>query len=269
MFCVYVSECGPRLLLFATVSAPPFAFHVPLAKLGLCAVGLPATVASWFCQSPDVFVAFVVRSLRNSDGATGRPPGSIAVGSPVLSGGGSLAEPLPTFAGFVPASSAFLIVGDGMRVLAETENGWDRDKAREALVAYKAVQRQQENNLIVVNNIVWLELKALDRPQQAFESSAPLRAVQNNVGLPAEFLDTLGEVYLSVGRFDEAKKVLDEAVRTAGPTPSFYIHLALACHGLKQPEMVERYIGQVQGMKKTPREFNELRSAVNLILQTR
>jgi tetratricopeptide (TPR) repeat protein len=162
---------------------------------------------------------------------------------------------------------ALLIVGDAMRALAEVDpRNWDRDKARESLRAYRAVQRQQPDNWVVVNNIVWLELKALELPQQAYESSEPLRSIQNRTTLPAEFMDTLAEVYIAVGRHEQARLLLDEALRTAGPRAAFYTHLALAHHGLNQPEMAEKYLlSAAQMPNKSSRESAELFDAIRTI----
>lgn len=163
-------------------------------------------------------------------------------------------------------AAALLIVADSLRMLAETGvRGWDRDKVREALRAYRAVNRQQADNLTVVNNIVWLELKALELPQQAFESAAPLRAVQDRVGLPADFMETLGALYISTGQYDDARRMLNEALRTAGPRFGFYVHLAIAHQGLKQPEMAEKYLSRAAEMPKTLRETNELTDAIRTI----
>jgi tetratricopeptide (TPR) repeat protein len=165
---------------------------------------------------------------------------------------------------------ALLILADSLRVQAEIGvRGWDHDKVRESLRAYRAVLRQQDDNLTVVNNIAWLELKALDLPKQAFESALPLRAVQDRVGLPADFMETLGAVYIGVGRFEDARRMLNEAIRTAGPRPGFYIHLALAHHGLQQPEMAEKCLLKAAELPKSPREIAELTDTIRLIQTTR
>lgn len=164
-------------------------------------------------------------------------------------------------------ATALLIVADCLRMLSETgSRGWDRDKVREALRAYRAVQRQQEDNLTVANNIAWLELKALELPKQAFESSAPLRAAQDRVGLPADFMETLGAVYIGVGQYEDARRMLNEALRTAGPRFGFFIHLAIAHQGLKQPEMAEKYLSRAaEHPNKSLREVNELTDAIRTV----
>jgi tetratricopeptide (TPR) repeat protein len=161
---------------------------------------------------------------------------------------------------------ALKFVADNTRKLAYSDDhGWDLDRAREALRNYRAVERQQPDNLDVVNNIVWLELKALDLPQDALLSSAKLRAIQNTTSIPAEYLETLGAVYIRVGQYDQAVTVLRNAVSTAGGRVSFYLHLALAYHGLKQSAMAEQYLSKAAELPKTQRELNELFEAARII----
>jgi tetratricopeptide (TPR) repeat protein len=157
---------------------------------------------------------------------------------------------------------ALLLIADNTRVLADTPTGWDRDLAREALRAYRTVERQQPDNLVVVNNVVWLELKALSLPAEAYKSAEKLRAMQNQVGVPAEYLETLGAVYIGVGQFDQAVTVLRDAVATAGGRFSFYLHLALAYRGLKQYSQAEFYLNKAaESPNKSPKELDELLQA--------
>jgi tetratricopeptide (TPR) repeat protein len=164
-------------------------------------------------------------------------------------------------------ADALCVVADCTRQLAEKgDRGWDGDRVREALRAYRAVLQQQPNRLAIANNIAWLELKALGRPRDAFESAAPLRAVEDQVGTPADFLETLGAIYLAMGRPEDARRMLEQAVATAGPRPSFFIHLALAHHALKQPDRAEYYLGGAYRMPKGNRDLADLVDASRLIL---
>jgi tetratricopeptide (TPR) repeat protein len=164
-------------------------------------------------------------------------------------------------------ADALCVVADCTRQLAEKgDRGWDGDRVREALQAYRTVQRQQPNRLDTANNIAWLELKALGRPRDAFESAAPLRAVEDQVGTPADFLETLGAIYLALGRPEDARRMLEQAVATAGPRPSFFIYLALAHHALKQPDRAEYYLNGAYRMPKRNRDLADLVDASRLIL---
>lgn len=153
--------------------------------------------------------------------------------------------------------AALLIHADCLRVLAEVgDRDWDRDKVRGAIRSYRAILTLQKN-VSVVNNIVWLELKALNNPKEAYEDAAPLRAVQNDEYMSAEFLETLGAVSIANGQYEEGRKMLLRAVSTGGPRSSFYCHLALAHQGLKQPEKAEEYLAMAAQYQKKPREQAE------------
>ncbi|MFO0808505.1 MAG: hypothetical protein U0746_07770 [Gemmataceae bacterium] len=161
---------------------------------------------------------------------------------------------------------ALLIAAEGLRVQAELpERGWDQEKARESLQCYHAVLRQQDDNLAVVNNIVWLELKAIGQPKLAFDSSELLRKRQNDVALPADYMETLAAVYIATGDFSSGKKLLMQAIATAGPRPSFYIHLSLAHIGLKQPQVAEQYLLKAFDMPMSSRDRADLMDTVQLL----
>jgi hypothetical protein len=59
--------------------------------------------------------------------------------------------------------------------------------------------------------------------------------------------------------------MLKGAIATVGPRPSFLVHLALAHHGLRQPEMADQCLLQARDLPKTPREQAELYDAARLI----
>ena len=124
--------------------------------------------------------------------------------------------------------NALLAVADYARTLADRgENGWDIDLVRDALKAYRTAERQRPENDVanrIANNIAWLELKALHLPQEAFASAVRLRAIETKVDTKAEYLETLGAVYIGVKQYDRAVSVLIQAIRTR-PRGSFYTHL--------------------------------------------
>jgi tetratricopeptide (TPR) repeat protein len=165
---------------------------------------------------------------------------------------------------------AFMCVADNTRILADRgEKGWDIDLVREALAAYRTVVEQQPNKAVAyraANNIAWLELKALHLPQEAFASAAPLRVIQNTVDIKAEYLETLGAVYIGVHQFDQAREMLIQAIRTSGERPSFYMHLALAYNGLGQSSQASWCLSKAAEMPgKTPKDMAELREVSRTI----
>jgi tetratricopeptide (TPR) repeat protein len=164
---------------------------------------------------------------------------------------------------------ALMCVADNTLIQADRgENEWDIEKAREALATYHTVISQQPSKAVAdraVNNIVWLELKALHLPQEAFVSAARLRAIENNVETKAEYLETLGAVYLGVRQFDQARKVLIQAVQTSGPGANSYTLLALAYHGLDEPSQADWYLSKAADMKMSSREKADFREAARLV----
>jgi tetratricopeptide (TPR) repeat protein len=167
-------------------------------------------------------------------------------------------------------AAAWMAVGSSTYKLADRGETWDPELVREAIHAYRAALRQQpggDKALRAVNNIAWLELKALHLPKEAFESAAPLRAIENRVDLKAEYLETLGAVYLGVGQYEKAATMLAQAIRTTGPRPSFCTHLALAYHGLGDKEQAELYLSEAARLssRMLPKDAAEFREASKTI----
>ena len=152
------------------------------------------------------------------------------------------------------------------------ENGWDINLVRDALKAYRTAERQRPENDVanrIANNIAWLELKALHLPQEAFASAVRLRAIENKVDTKAEYLETLGAVYIGVKQYDQAVSVLIQAIRTR-PRGSFYTHLALAYYGLGQTDLAEATLDKAERMTTnpapmTPMQLAELHEASQII----
>jgi tetratricopeptide (TPR) repeat protein len=101
-------------------------------------------------------------------------------------------------------------------------------------------------------------------PQEAYVSAARLRAIEERVDTKAEYLETLGAIYIGVGRYEQAKTVLIQAIRTA-PRGSFYTYMALACHGLRQLDRAESYLDKAGRLPMTPSQQADLREAKQII----
>jgi predicted Zn-dependent protease len=164
--------------------------------------------------------------------------------------------------------AALLAVADNSRILADrADKGWDIDLVRESLRAYRTAEQQRPEGEVadrIANNIAWLELKALRLPQEAYVSAARLRAIEERVDTKAEYLETLGAIYIGVGRYEQAKTVLIQAIRTA-PRGSFYTYMALACHGLRQLDRAESYLDKAGRLPMTPSQQADLREAKQII----
>src|SRR5207302_771551 len=139
--------------------------------------------------------------------------------------------------------AAWMLKADNARIQADRgADGWEVDLTREAIDAYQAALSLEPDAATAdraANNVAWLQLKALRLPAEAFESSSRLRAIETRVDTKAEYLETLGAVYMGVHQYDKAVVMLRQAISTSGARPSFCIHLALAYHGLKQQDKAE------------------------------
>ncbi len=164
--------------------------------------------------------------------------------------------------------SALLAVADNSRILADRGlDGWDIELVREALHAYRIAEQQRPESDVadrIANNIAWLELKALALPQEALISATRLRAIENKIDTKAEYLETLGAVYIGVGQYEQAVSVLIHAIRTA-PRGSFYTYLALAYHGLGQSDRAEGCLDKARQMPMTPMQLRDMREASHII----
>jgi tetratricopeptide (TPR) repeat protein len=164
---------------------------------------------------------------------------------------------------------AWMIKADNSRIQADRgPDGWDVDLAREAVDAYQAALRLDADGPTsdrAANNVAWLQLKALRLPADAFESTRRLRAIEDRVDTKAEYLETLGAVYLSVHEYDKAVKMLRQAVATSGARASFYTYLALAYHGLREHEKAEHFLKRAGECPLSPRDLVDLRAAERAI----
>jgi tetratricopeptide (TPR) repeat protein len=154
-------------------------------------------------------------------------------------------------------TGAMNIMADSLAKLAENgETGWHRDTAHEAIKYYRRVQQQRPKDLVLANNIAWLEVKALGLPNDAEQSAAPLREVQDTSAFPPGFLETLGVIEVERGRCDEGRKYLERAA-ASGEKASYFYHLALAYHGLDLQDRAKEALFQASRLPKSPREHAE------------
>ena len=117
---------------------------------------------------------------------------------------------------------------------------------------FKNAQGETVDRLTAVKEVLddFLTKRAGDRVGLIFFGSAPF--------VQAPFTEDL----------KVCRQLLDEALRTAGPRAAVYTHLALAHHGLNQPEMAERFAMLAAQMpNKSPRESAELFDAIRTINQ--
>jgi predicted Zn-dependent protease len=155
---------------------------------------------------------------------------------------------------------------DLYRSAAEPSAGgeWNRKRLDVALDALRWLQVQEPENLQVVNVLCFLQLKGLQTPDIALRSAEPLRQAYLNGRLEPKMQLTLGAIYLQVGRFDEARKLLEVAAPQVN-TPGGWIDLGMACYRLNRLNEARAYLQKATTLKRLPRENDDLQQALKML----
>jgi tetratricopeptide (TPR) repeat protein len=160
------------------------------------------------------------------------------------------------------AAGARLILADSLRTLAErAEPSWDLDLAGEALSQYEKVLLQDRGNLAVVNNVVWLRLKAFNMPDAALRAAEQLRAAEDAPTLAPSILETLGAVYVETGAPERGLRLLERAATASRPRASLCCQQARAYLRLKRRPEAAYCLQQAAALPRLPwedREYNAL-----------
>jgi tetratricopeptide (TPR) repeat protein len=106
-----------------------------------------------------------------------------------------------------------------MADLQDLQGNFDR-----AETLYRAILKQDENNIMALNNLAWLLAQQKKKAREAKELIDRAIAL---LGPRAELLDTRAVVSLALGKSDEARVDLEQAIADY-PSPSRYFHLARA-----------------------------------------
>ncbi|HNQ21830.1 MAG TPA: tetratricopeptide repeat protein [Phycisphaerae bacterium] len=115
------------------------------------------------------------------------------------------------------AERADLLVEQGMLC----EGGRLFDDAR---AAYEEALRYRPDDLIALNNMAYILAEELKQPQRALPYAQQAAVVGDN----PEVLDTLGWIYVGLGRLQPAIAELSKSVRLGPDAPLSYYHLAEA-----------------------------------------
>jgi tetratricopeptide (TPR) repeat protein len=173
-----------------------------------------------------------------------------------------------------------LAAGDCHLAAAEpkTDDGeWDLDALRFAVQCYERVQeREPGQNLEVAHALVWLQLKGLKARENADSAAEPLREALRKGTLPISMYETLAAVELSKMHYDEARRLLVQALErrpTIGfvqkPTASLYIHLALAQYYLGNLSEARKAHKAAASLPQSPRVVQEFNQALSLLNGTK
>jgi tetratricopeptide (TPR) repeat protein len=96
----------------------------------------------------------------------------------------------------------------------------------EAQVMCREILKRDPDNLVALNNLAWM---LAQKPGPNDEAFTLIQHAIDRHGARPELLDTRAVVYLSGGRFKEAIRDVEEAIREA-PTPARWFHLTRAHH---------------------------------------
>jgi tetratricopeptide (TPR) repeat protein len=151
-----------------------------------------------------------------------------------------------------------ILLADTLRMRAEDgAPNWNLDHVNVALREYQRIYKAHPGNLAVVNNIAWLQLNGLRQPNAAFESAAPLRAKEDNTDLPADFLETLGTIYLERGDLEKAARLLQRAIDIDRTRAGFWTNLARVFLKQDRPGDARGCLDKAARLEKSPREMEE------------
>ena len=124
-------------------------------------------------------------------------------------------------------NAALLLLGD----IAITTKQWDK-----ALGIYRELLNQNKRHFVAGNNLAWILAEQKNDPLGALAVVEEIRLGVGNKPidperLPADFLDTIGVVYMKLNRsdrFQEMRSIFDAATKRYPGDPRMYLFLGQA-----------------------------------------
>ena len=155
---------------------------------------------------------------------------------------------------------------DAYRIWSEPTEGsdWNQDRLQVAVNALRWLQQREPENLQVIHVLVYLQIQALDTPDVALRTADPLRRAEASGKLPAAMQETLGAVYLRVGRYDEARRILEISAPRHSSAEA-WVDLGLACHHLNRTDEAKAYLQKAASLPRSPRESKHLNQALKTV----
>jgi tetratricopeptide (TPR) repeat protein len=135
---------------------------------------------------------------------------------------------------------------------------WDREQARKSVIAYEWLLERNPNDFELAIKLAWLQLHALQAPEAALQSVYRMIQAEKAGQLPAIYLDQLGVILSANRRTEEARRMLESAVKIA-PTASAWLHLAEFYVGINLKPEARQALERAGALPRTDRETAELR----------
>ncbi|MFG0244134.1 MAG: tetratricopeptide repeat protein [Phycisphaerales bacterium JB054] len=132
-----------------------------------------------------------------------------------------------------------------------------REDYEQALTIWKQTLALKPTDWQVENNIAFVLAQHLDRPADALPYA---EGASKHAPNEPEVLDTLGTVYVALGRPEEAVPLFDQAVRLSRGKPEdvkYMLRHAQALLASKNPAAARVVVAEVQGLLDRGRELDE------------
>ena len=127
-------------------------------------------------------------------------------------------------------------------------------KYDEAIAEYRAILNRQPANLLAANNLAWLLVLRGKESQEALDRINGAIAI---AGPTVNLLDTLGVIYLKIGRTEDAIQTLTTAIEQA-PEPYIYFHLAQAQDKARRVDESKRSIRRAKELQLNEKDLHAL-----------
>jgi predicted Zn-dependent protease len=138
----------------------------------------------------------------------------------------------------------------------------------QAIQLYEKVLDKNPNVLLAANNLASLLTEHRGDPQSLERALALSRDFEKTAPNPL-FLDTLGWVYVKMGRFEDGVRVFQKIESKVPDRPILYYHLGMAYYKVGNEIKARRYLGRaVQASKPFP-GIEDARAALAQIAQVK
>ena len=186
---------------------------------------------------------------------------------------GRVAAECQRFLGRWPQADAFdrLRAEALARVAESTAPEWDAAKVAAALQAAERWRARRPQDRAAAVTLVTLRLhgtrNAVSQAGQAYRDAAPLRDAEADPLLTADELDALGSAYLAVGKFDDARRVLERLTRSAAAPPGALVRLARAHLAQRNLPEARAALAAAQARPRNPQDQADYVAAVRQLQQ--